>query len=117
MGKRQWLIIGALSGLVWVSLGAAMGHDVLHGKALVYFEKAQRYHIVHTILLLWLASYALVPRWQVVASLWALGVILFSGCLYTMAIFSLPLRYVVPVGGVIILLGWAILVVSLWRSR
>lgn len=117
MQSRYWLFIGALSGLAWVSIGAAMGHGVLHGDALIYFEKAQRYHIVHTIVLLWLGSWPVLPQWRVVATLWCIGVVLFSGTLYCMAIFGWSLNYIVPIGGVAILAGWALLVVAIWRWK
>ena len=117
MQNRYWLLIGALSGLAWVSIGAAMGHGVLHGESLIYFEKAQRYHIVHTLALLWMASWAMFPGWRVVAVLWSLGVLLFSGALYCMAIYAWPLSYVVPVGGVAMLVGWIVLSVYLWRWK
>ena len=117
MQNRYWLLIGALSGLAWVSIGAAMGHGVLHGESLIYFEKAQRYHIVHTLALLWLSTWAVLPLWRVVAGLWCLGVALFSGALYCMAIYGWGLNYIVPIGGVAILAGWVCLVVAIWRWK
>lgn len=117
MRHRFWLLLGALSGLAWVSIGAAMGHGVLSGDALTYFEKAQRYHIVHTVTLLWLSGWASLPHWRLTAALWCAGVTLFSGALYAMAVFGWPLNYVVPIGGVLLLAGWASLAISIWRWR
>lgn len=117
MCQRKWLLLAALSGLAWVAVGAAMGHDVLHGQALLWFTKAQRYHIVHTVLLCWLASWAVLPAWQSIAALWCFGVLLFSGSLYLMAVYGLPLNYVVPVGGVLMLTGWGCFVWSVWCWR
>lgn len=114
MGK--WRIIAALSGFLWLLFGALSGHNVLHGKAQEYFIKAHEYHIVHTLALFWLSG---MPGrgWQRIAILWLVGILFFSGSLYLMSIFSLPLEWLVPVGGTSLLSGWLVLIVMLWRQE
>lgn len=107
----RWEIIAAIGGLLWVIIGAATGHGMLHDESAVWMEKAQRYQIVHVLALFWLGN-----RSSVVAWLWIIGVILFSGSLYIMSLTGpSAIRFVVPVGGMLILAGWAYLVFVLWR--
>ncbi|UJF25176.1 DUF423 domain-containing protein [Suttonella sp. R2A3] len=108
----KWLLLAAISGFLWVSLGAATGHGMLQGQSAIYFEKAQRYHIIHT---LFIGLLAVIPalKWRVwIAGFWLLGMMIFSGCLYLMAVWDLPLNALVPIGGVSFLLGWATLIYS-----
>lgn len=105
--RNYWAIL-AFSGLLWVMAGAATGHQALPGTAAVYFEKAHRYHIIHT-----LAGMALclapLPGKVWTLRLWMTGIVLFCGSLYAMTFSPLPLRYVVPAGGVAFLGGWALM--------
>lgn len=114
MGK--WRIIAALSGFLWVLFGALSGHGVLDGKAQEYFTKAHEYHIVHTLALFWLSG---MPGsgWQRIAMLWLVGILCFSGSLYLISIFNLPLQWFVPIGGSAFLFGWVVLIVLLWRRQ
>ncbi len=105
---KKWRLTAIAGGLLWIILGAATGHNnMLTGQALVYFGKAQRYHVVHVLALLWLSAQPVIYHW--VARLWTAGVLLFSGSLYLMSLTELSLRYVVPVGGSCMLLGWLVL--------
>lgn len=109
--ERVWLLLWALSGLLWVALGAAIGHEPLPEVAAVYFEKAHRYHIIHTLAAIAVLALPVCGKsWAFL--LWIAGVLLFSGSLYAMALLGLPLRYVVPVGGVAFLGGWLWLAVA-----
>lgn len=113
--ERWGFVMVALSGLLWVALGAATGHTPLPERAAVYFEKAQRYHIVHTLAAMGVLLAPFAGKIRIV-SLWGAGVLCFSGSLYAMALAGWPLRYVVPVGGVAFLLGWLLWLVSALRS-
>lgn len=108
---KTWQIVAIASALLWIVIGAATGHQSFPAQEAQWLEKAQRYHIVHSLALLWLSSQARV-RTQV-AILWSVGVLLFSGSLYLMALMGLPLRYVVPFGGVAMMSGWGVL---LWQT-
>ena len=60
--KRLFLFFAALSGFLWVGLGALSGHGLLNAEqAAEYFDKAHRYQIVHTLALL--ALVALPTHW------------------------------------------------------
>ena len=74
------------------------------------WNKAVFYHFVHAIALFVLALVGTVNRGAWV--LLFIGVILFSGSLYTMALTNLRwLGAITPLGGLCFLAGWAWLVV------
>ena len=115
--NRIYWIMLALSGLLWVTLGAATGHEPLPAHAAVYFEKAHRYHIIHTLAGM---AVCLAPlTWKSwIINLWISGIILFSGSLYLMALTGAPLRYIVPIGGMAFIAGWlALLANSLKKHK
>lgn len=106
------LFLAAVSGFLWVAFGAATGHEVLAEPFTRYLEKAQRYHVVHTLVLLFLSLQEIdIWHWLMV-SLFVLGMVFFCGALYLMAIYALALNILVPIGGVCFLLGWAVLAVQ-----
>ena len=96
VAKRLFLLFAALSGFLWVTLGA----------------------------LALLALVSLPPSWPLLLCrtagfLWILGLFAFCGSLYWMAFTATPdLRLVVPVGGIAFLLGWAMLFfAACWGER
>ncbi len=107
----HWYWIAAFSGGLWVLFGAMAGHGALEGLAQSYFDKAHRYHIVHTLMLFFLAQWDL-PGLRWVSRFFLLGIVCFSGSLYLMSVSDWPLRFVVPVGGVAFLTGWGLLAVK-----
>ncbi|SUO98207.1 DUF423 domain-containing protein [Suttonella indologenes] len=112
---KTWQIVGISGALLWLIIGAATGHYTMPPQEAVWMEKAQRYHIVHALALLWLSGQS--PARAKVAMLWSFGALLFSGSLYLMVLTGLPLRYVVPVGGVSMLLGWILLLWQVLREK
>lgn len=70
------------------------------------WETAALYHFLHSLALLALAAGPRVPRGPVIC--WGIGVLLFSGSLYLLAVTGLKaLGMVTPLGGVAFLVGWA----------
>ena len=124
---RLWLGIAALSGLTAVGLGAYAEHGVptegpRAAQAAEWVEVAWRYHMAHSLLLLFLALWmeghpqSRLP--QVAAGFAVLGLLLFSGSLYLMGLADmLALRSVVPFGGVAFLLAWACLIGEAFKRR
>jgi uncharacterized membrane protein YgdD (TMEM256/DUF423 family) len=114
---RTFLLIGALSGVVGVALGAFGAHGLrsrLSPEMLAVFETGVRYHMYHALAIIGVASIA--ERWQasrlVLASGWLFlaGIVLFSGSLYLLATTGMrTLGAITPLGGVAFLLGWGFL--------
>jgi len=109
----NYLVIGAISGCLVVILGAFGAHglkDILdeYGKSI--YEKAVLYHMFHTMAILVLGLIEKIqPEMHLSHAGWAfmLGIILFSGSLYILAITGLKsLGMITPIGGVFFIIGW-----------
>lgn len=110
-------VAAGVLGFLGVALGAFGAHglkDVLTERGSTgTWQTAVLYHLVHTVALLALAAY-----WRGVASVpspalwagwsWVIGVVLFSGSLYWLALGGPKLLGpVTPLGGLAFLAGWA----------
>ena len=124
MNKSLWIKIIALSGAISVALGAFAAHglaDSLSVKALATFRTAVLYQFLHTIALLGLMS---LPdqlmdtgRQQLAAKSWLLGILLFSGSLYTLVFTGITaIGMITPVGGLAFIVGWLLLFTGVKRS-
>lgn len=93
-----------------VALGAFGAHG-LKGRltslgTAAQWETAALYHFLHAVGLLAMAGLPRVPRGPVISLV--VGVVLFSGSLYVLALTGVrALGMVTPFGGVAFLLGWA----------
>ena len=105
--------IAAVLCFLAVALGAFGAHGLrstLEARRMIdVWNKAVFYHFVHAIALLMLALYGTINRGACV--LLFIGILLFSGSLYLLALTNLRwLGAVTPLGGLCFLAGWAWLV-------
>lgn len=116
--RNKWVVLSAAIGGLGVALGAFGAHALrlwLPLQKITIFETAVRYQMFHALALLGVAVLmgvypALVWRLRRAAIAFAVGILLFSGGLYGTALSDLlPFRWVVPVGGVALVLGWGLL--------
>ncbi|HEY7444840.1 MAG TPA: DUF423 domain-containing protein [Vicinamibacterales bacterium] len=120
---RTFLLIGALSGVVGVTLGAFGAHGLrsrLSPDMLAVFETGVRYHMYHALAILGVGLIAdrMPASRLVLASGWLFlaGIVLFSGSLYLLATTGVrALGAVTPLGGVAFLFAWACLAVAAIR--
>jgi uncharacterized membrane protein YgdD (TMEM256/DUF423 family) len=112
-----WLAAGSANGLMAVAMGAFAAHglkDTLPSEALGWVRTASEYQMWHGLALLALAILRRDRGSRAVAiASWAflLGIILFSGSLYFLALSGWRgFAWITPIGGVALLLGWAFLV-------
>lgn len=125
MTKKQthWLLITALSGFLAVALGAFAAHGLkphLDERAQQWFQLATSYQLWHTLALLTLVTTVLEKsRWfSLCAYGWLLGMLLFCGSLYLMAITdNTKLAFITPIGGAALLTGWLGLAIGAVKSR
>jgi uncharacterized membrane protein YgdD (TMEM256/DUF423 family) len=115
-----WLFAGALNGFLVVALGAFGAHalkDRLGPELLTTYETGVRYHAYHALALLLVGLWAQGdpdPRLQWAGALMTVGIVLFSGSLYALALSRVRmLGMVTPLGGVSFLVAWALLA---WRA-
>ncbi len=111
--------MAALAGLLAVSLGAFGAHGLrellaAHNGTAIW-EKAVFYHFIHAVMLFVLAQRKPVPAGPWLSFL--IGIVLFSGSLYLLAVTSAHwLGYLTPFGGVSFLVGWLWLVVQAGKA-
>ena len=127
---RSMLLGGALLGALAVLAGAFGAHALagaLDARALGWFETAARYHLAHALALVACAALAAslaradagrgARRTLAVAAIaFALGVVLFSGSLYALALGApRPIAAMAPIGGLCLIGGWLGLAVTALR--
>ena len=126
--KNKWLFIAALSGFFCVALGAFAAHGLSHvldEKALAWIDTGLKYQIFHTLAIMGIGiaqlcreSLVANKMANVAAGSWALGVILFSGSLYALALGAGKfLVWVTPIGGTLFLIGWLCLAYGGVKSK
>jgi uncharacterized membrane protein YgdD (TMEM256/DUF423 family) len=113
------LAAGASLAGVGVALGAFGAHGlraVLNPVELAWWETAASYQVWHGLALLAIGV-AGSPRLRVAAWLIGSGAVIFSGTLYLMALTEMRwLGAVTPIGGVLMIGGWAVLAWHGWRG-
>jgi len=121
---KIWLLSAALFGFLSVALGAFGAHslkNVLDAYGKSVYEKAVLYQMFHSIALL--AVGVLQHLFKEVSFSPAgfgflIGILLFSGSLYVLAITGLKwLGAITPIGGIAFLFGWAWLLWALPKVR
>lgn len=115
--NRPLVAAGAINAALAVAAGAFAAHglrDRLAAHSLEIFETAARYHMYHALAMLLAAVIAArMPGW-----IFQLGIVLFSGSLYALALSDVKvLGAVTPLGGVAFLVGWLWLAVGALRRR
>ena len=127
---RLWICAAAVNGLLAVGLGALAAHGLrgrVEPERIAWIETGSDYGMAHGLALIGVAllvGRAPVPPPPPPRSLtlagWGFlaGTVLFSGALYVMGLTGMrALGAVVPVGGILLLGGWAALFVYGWGLR
>jgi len=102
--------IAAVAGFLAVALGAFGAHalraDLTLTGRMDTWKTAVEYHLLHALVLLVLAWLRPQARWSY--GLFLSGMVVFSGSLYLLCFFNqFWLGTITPVGGVLLLAGWA----------
>lgn len=121
--ERIFFAVGAVLGCLGVVAGAFGAHalrDQLAPERLVQYELAVRYQLYHAFALL-AAAYAL-QRWPASTAglagwLFIAGVLIFCGTVYALA-FGSPRWFgaITPLGGLSLIIGWALLAYAAMRG-
>ena len=116
---RLYLLLGAFCGLLAVVLGAFGAHALkaqLSERYMDVWATATDYQFYHSLALVLVAILSIQfkdsskLKWS--ARLFLLGIILFSGSLYILAITGIGwLGAITPLGGVAFMLGWLFLAI------
>lgn len=120
---RFWLFIAAIYGVLAVAVGAFAAHalkDSLSVASLGVLQTAVHYQFIHALALLLVVVLGLQRPSMALrysAIFFSLGILLFSGSLYTLVLSPLKPGLVTPAGGSLLLLGWLSLAYSAWRPE
>lgn len=120
---RTLYICAGVAGFTGVALGAFAAHGLeasLAPEMLAVFETGVRYQMYHAFAL-FAAAWGW-SRWQrkafsAAGILFVIGILLFSGSLYLLALTNTKwLGMVTPLGGLAFLAGWTCLIAGAWRA-
>lgn len=124
--NKSVCITGVVLILITIILGAFGAHalkELLNVKELSSFETGARYSMYHGLAFLILGlSAERLPKIVWVYRFLLAGIILFSGSLFllaTQSLLGLEMKFlgpVTPIGGIFLLTGWSILLISLARK-
>jgi len=117
---NPWLAAAAVNGLIAVAAGAFAAHGLqsrLDAHSLQTFETAARYQMYHALAI---GLAAVVPRDRfatLACVLFAVGIVLFSGSLYLLALTGVSIFGLgAPAGGANLLAGWIALAYAALRK-
>ena len=119
MNRRAALLVAGATGFLGIALGAFGAHalkgllEANHGRDL--WNTAVLYHLVHAPVLLWLARGTVVAAAPFLCV--TLGILLFSGSLYALALSKIAwIGAITPIGGLLLMAGWAIVGIRGFKS-
>lgn len=122
--RSNWLLVGAAIGFLAVAAGAFGAHalrDSLSSEGVGWWRTAAEYQLIHAVALVVVGVLGRAEPplacLRVAGLGFTIGIVLFSGSLYALALTGIRgLGAVTPVGGVAFLAGWAVLAWSVTRS-
>jgi uncharacterized membrane protein YgdD (TMEM256/DUF423 family) len=122
--QKDIIVVACILGMLGVGIGAFGAHALkgilMANNRLETFELAVRYHFYHLLSLLAIgATFQLgnvtFLKWS--ANLLLLGILLFSGSLYVLAIFNQTAVVIVtPFGGLFLIAGWALAAYGFYKK-
>ncbi len=127
--NKKIIITAAIFGTLAVMLGAFGAHSLKKTLSLEQMEiwhTAVQYHFYHTFALLFLATFARFRNKIINFSYYCftIGILLFSGSLYFMALKNMLvlgaaniLGPITPIGGLFFILGWLSLLLAAFRDK
>lgn len=123
MTPRLILSLAGLIGFMSVALGAFGAHALksrVTPEMLVIFETGVRYQMYHVFALIFTGLLARMlphPYWHYSALSFLIGICIFSGSLYLLVGTGVKTwGAVTPIGGLFLLIGWALFAASAWKS-
>lgn len=120
---RTLLFLGSIYGFLAVALGAFAAHALrahVVPEDLEIFKTATTYQLAHSVVLLIVGVFALWrpgQGFERAGLAFAIGILIFSGTLYLLVLTQTRwLGAITPIGGVSLLVGWALLAYSICKS-
>jgi uncharacterized membrane protein YgdD (TMEM256/DUF423 family) len=121
---KTLLTIAAISGLLAVAIGAFGAHglkDRVTTELMVVYQTGVQYHFYHTFALfvvgLLLLQYPQLPLLSWSGGLFIVGIIIFSGSLYILALTGVKwLGAITPIGGLAFIAAWLCLALAIYSN-
>lgn len=125
MNSRTTFITGALAGMLAVALGAFGAHALkarlLASGRLDTYNLAVEYQFYHALALLAVGLAAQnTPSTLLRSAAWCFlgGILIFSGSLYILSIFDVPMAgAITPIGGTAFIAGWLLLALAFAKKK
>jgi len=124
--RNSLAVLTCLFGVMAIAMGALAAHAGFGARETMWVTTGVRYQLPHVaVLFASLIAMNLMPRhcvdgqsWLLRASVcWGLGVLGFSCGLYGQAFFDVNMGVIVPLGAVLMMLGWLFAAIALIRMR
>ncbi|EZH66167.1 membrane protein [Bacillaceae bacterium JMAK1] len=123
--KNQWIATGAILAMLAVAIGAFGAHGLegsITDNMLENYHTGVQYHMFHALGILVVGIIIGITGssklLQVSATLLFIGILIFSGSLYIMALTNMTwLGAVTPIGGVSFIIGWLCLTFATLKGR
>jgi uncharacterized membrane protein YgdD (TMEM256/DUF423 family) len=118
--QRAWIALGSLAGLTAVAMAALAAHGLasIEVGRLQMIRNAIEIHGWHALALLacgvWVKRGGRLVDWA--GASFCVGLVLFCGAVYTLALSDVPVAMLAPAGGLLLMLGWALLGWSALRA-
>ena len=121
--SQRFLVLGTVFAGSAVAAGAFGAHalkEILDAHSLQVFDTATRYQMYHAFglcVVSWAIDRYPEQRLEQAGWLFTIGILLFSGSLYVVALAGIRwMGAVTPIGGLAFLAGWALLGWRIWRD-
>lgn len=112
--------LAAFSAFLGVALGAFGTHslrDILTPAGIQIWQTGVQYHLIHSLAALVASTIVLPRRARLAPVLFLIGVCVFSGSLYLLALTGMKWwGAITPLGGLAFLAAWFILALGFWQS-
>ena len=123
------LILGSLFAMLSVIIGAFGAHylkTIFTVETLASFETGVKYQFYHAFALLFMGIYAKTKgrNVKIITMLFAFGILLFSGSIYVLCIMKSTMHIglgglgiLTPIGGLLMIAAWLMLLISVVRHQ
>jgi uncharacterized membrane protein YgdD (TMEM256/DUF423 family) len=117
--QRTWIALGALAGLTAVAMAAYLAHGIADPTAQRIVANGVQMQGWHALALVGTGLWT--PKGGRLADAaglaFTLGLILFCGSVYSLALAGISWGLLAPTGGILLMIGWLLLGVSAIRGR
>ncbi len=112
--QRTWIALGSLAGLSAVAMAAYLAHGIADPTAQRIVASGVQMQGWHALALvatgLWSARGG--PFAQAAGAAFTLGLVLFCGSVYSLALAGVSWGLLAPTGGILLMIGWLFLGIS-----